>query len=320
MKRFLSFIFFTCCLATISNAQILGINKPLFSDLPFFNTEFIKTNNIKSITGSISSKKVRDIIRSNGLDYHYRFSEDGNLINQLSTHFSKGLKDSTIVSYEYENNNISVKRKSDSYGYYSYHYQYDDLKNIITQTYCRDENKFHAKNKFELKKEYIIVRDSFSYQKFGEEQTKKIFYNGYGKKFKEQINYYNEYGYLIEEYTKFIIGNSKKKLTYEYDENGRLFKKHIYANIAQGKKTTEVYSYDEIGNVLNIKYYNNETHVSTKQFLYDKKTMLLTAMIVEEKETAFLRIIKYRYTFFDGSTNFTELNNASDSLIIPGTK
>jgi hypothetical protein len=316
MKQLLSFIILVCCLTTISNAQILGINKPLFSDLPFFNSSFIKTNSVQSITGSISSKKVRDIIRSNGLDYYYEFNEMGELKNQLSTHFSNNIKDSTITSYEYENNNIRVKRKSDSYGYFSYHYQYDELNNLITQTYCRDENKFENKNKFELKKEYVIVKDSFSYQILNAKQTKKIFYNGYGKKFKEQSNYYNEHGYLIEEYTKFIIGNKKKKLIYEYDENGRLFKKHTYVNIAQDKIITEVYTYDNIGNVLDIKYYDGDKHTSTKQFLYDNKTMLLSALIIQEMETEFLRIIKYSYTFFDGTINFTEL----DSLGIPGTK
>ena len=308
-----TFLIATLLISTALSGQILGINKPLFSDLPFFNTTFIKTNSIKTITGTISSKKVRDIIRSKGLDYNYKFTEDGLLQTQLSSHFSKGIKDSSIVSYEYLANNIHVKRKSDSYGYYSYHYKYDTKNNIITQTYCRDENKFNSKNKFELQKEYVIVTDSFSYQEIDASQTKKTFYNSYGKKFKEQINYYDENGYLIEEYTKFIIGSNKKKNTYEYDQSGRVFKKHIYSNIAKDKKSTEVYNYDEIGNILDIKYFNNEIHLSTKEFLYDKKTMLLSALIIQDMETKFLRIIKYNYTFFDGTTNFTEL----DSLSIP---
>jgi len=309
-------LFFSLFMVT-SHAQILGINKPLFSDIPFFNTEFIKSNNIKSIKGSISSKKVRDIIRTKGLDYYYEFNDDGTLLLQLASHYSKGLKDSSIVTYCYTpEKNISLKRKSDSYGYFSYHYQYNEFNNVILQTYCRDENRFECKNKFELKKEYVIVKDSFSYQIFDDKQTKKTFYNSYGKKFKEQTNYYDENGYLIEEYTKFIIGTSKKKLTYEYDEYGRLFKKHIYANIAQGKKTTEVYSYDEIGNILDIKYYNNRTHTSTKQFLYDNKTMLLSAMIVEDIATEFLRIIKYSYSFFDNSTIVTELDSLSNSTTV----
>ena len=295
-----NFIFFVLfCFSFTCRAQILDINQPLFSDLPFFNMEFVKTNKIKSITGSISSKKVKDIIRSKGLDYSYQFNEDGTLKAQFSSYLKVGLKDSTLISYTYnDKGKIAITRKSDSYGYYSYHYSYDSLDKIILQTYCRDENKFESKNKFELTKNYIIVSDSFSYQKLSDTQFKKIFYNGYGKIFKEQTNIYNEYGYLIEEYAKFIIGNSKQKTTYEYDEKGRLSKKHFFSNIAENKKTTEVYNYDEIGNVLDIKYFDNDKHTSTKQFLYDQKTMLLTAQIIQEIESEFIQIIQYNYNFF----------------------
>jgi len=280
------------------NAQILEINKPLFSDLPFFNTRFIRQNKVKSITGSISSKKVRDIIRSKGLDYYYQFGKDGKLKTQLSSHFYKGSKDTTTHHFTYDSlARITIKRESDLNGYCSYHYNYDKLNNIITQSYCRDENKFNSKAKFELKKQYIIKTDSFTYKKLSDTQSQKTFYNDYGIKFKTQTNYYDSLGYLIEEYSKFIIGNNKEKTTYEYDEIGRIFKKHTYINIAKNTKNTEEYHYDEIGNILDIKYYKAEKHTSTKQFLYDGN-MLLSAIIIQEMETEFLRIIKYRYTFF----------------------
>ncbi|MDF1673880.1 MAG: hypothetical protein P1U41_10255 [Vicingaceae bacterium] len=283
--------------------QILDITQPLFTDAPFFNPNFIKQNNVKSITGSISSKKVRDIIRTKGLDYYYEFNKNGSLKIQLSSHLSSGIKDSTVVNYTYNDKGLlSVKRKNDSYGYFSYNYKYNDDNNIILQTYCRDENKLNTKKNFELKKQYIISTDSFSYKKYDDTQAKKYFYNGYKKVFKEQTNYYNKYGYLIEEYTKFIIGNNKKKFTYEYDEQGRLSKKHKYTSIAEGSKTSEFYTYDEIGNVLDIKTYDNDKHTSTKQFLYDSKTMLLTAQIIQDIETEFLRIIQYRYEFFGEET------------------
>lgn len=312
-KLFVALLFLLSTL--LGNTQILDITQPLFTDAPFFNQTFIKQNKIKSITGSISSKKVRDIIRTKGLDYYYQFNENGTLKIQLSSHLSSGVKDSTTVNYTYDDKGLlSVKRKNDSYGFFSYNYIYDSDNNIILQTYCRDENKLNTKKAFELKKQYIISTDSFSYQKYDETQTKKYYYNGYKKVFKEQTNYYNEYGYLIEEYTKFIIGNNKKKLTYEYDEQGRLAKKHTYTNIAEGLKTTEVYTYDEIGNVLDIKTYNGDKHTNTKQFLYDSKTMLLTAQIIQDIETEFLRIIQYRYEFFNEETQLQFTDSIGNTL------
>ncbi len=279
--------------------QILDINQPLFSDEPFFNQIFIKTNKIKSITGSISSKKIRDIIRTKGLDYYYEFDNDGKLKLQLVSHLSNGLKDSTTVSYTYNpNGTVSVKRKNDSYGFYSHNYKYDESNHIVSQTYCRDENKFNSKTEFELKNQFVISTDSFSYEKTDATQTKKLYYNAYKKVYKVEMAYYNEYNYLIEEYTRFIIGNNKKKITYEYDEKGRLYKKHTFINIAENKKQTEVYTYDEIGNILYIKVYDNEKHKTTKEFLYDKN-MLLSAQLIKDIESEFLRIIQYRYTFYD---------------------
>lgn len=288
--------------------QILALNQPLFTDDPFFNQSFIKANKIKSITGSISSKKVRDIIRSKGLDFHYEFNKKGKLIQQISSHLSSGIKDSTTVLYYYdEQNNIETKRKNDSYGFYAYHYSYDDQNQLISQTYCREENIFNSKYQFKLKSQFIISKDSFSYEKYDASQSKKKFYNVHGRLFKEQTNYFNEYGYLTEEYTKFIIGNNKKKTTYFYDENGRLSTKEIYINIAQDKKTTSKYTYDEIGNVLEIKEFKDGEQITSRQFLYDQKTMLLTAQIIQDVSTGFLRIIQYRYEFHNSTTTISEL-------------
>ena len=265
LLRRILFIFFLFTTSSLCS-QILEMNKPLFSDDPFFNTSFIRANKIKSITGSRSSKKVRDIIRKKGLDYQYRFHKNGLLKEQLATFYGLGnQKDTNITAYHYNSKGALIsKRKNDQHGYYSYNYLLDALGNIIKETYCRDENKLTSKNEFQLAKQYIIKSDSFSYHQLNEQQIKKIFYNNYGKSYKEQFNYYNEYGYLIEEYTKFLIGNTKSKITYEYDEKGRIIKTENFSNLSENKKITNVYSYDEVGNVLEIKVYNNDKYITSQ--------------------------------------------------------
>ena len=283
-----------------SIAQILKVNKSLFDDDLVFNGPFIKINKIKSITGSRSSKKVNDIIRQKGLDYQYIFNINGTLKRQWSTFYTqKTKKDTQITSYEYRaNGTLILKRKSDEGGYFSYNYLLDSDNNIIKQTYCRDENTSSSKSTFKLGKQYTIKSDSFSYTKIDEKQTKKIFYNSYGKRYKEQTTYYNEYGYLTEEYTKFIIGNNKSRVTYEYNENGRISKIDDYLSLSEGNKITHIYSYDEIGNLLEIKIYNNDKYTTSQQYLYDKKTMLLTAQLIKDIETEFIKIIQYNYIFY----------------------
>jgi len=298
MKNTFLFLF---SLFTISSfAQILEVNQPAFGEFPFFNTSFIKTNKIKTIIASRSSKKVKDIIRKKGLDYEYRFNTNGTLKSQMTTFLKKGhLKDTNIVTYQYnKEGKVICIRKSDNGGYFSNNYKLDDDGNIVKQTYCRDENASHSKNNFKLLKQYIITSDSFSYDKPSENQVKKIFYNKYHKRYKIQTSYYNEYGYLVEKYTKFLIGNSKSKISYQYDKKGRLSRIDNFSDLSQNNKISKTYIYDEIGNVLEIKNYENDKFITSKQFLYDEKTMLLTAQIIKDIDTEFIRIIQYRYTFY----------------------
>jgi YD repeat-containing protein len=298
------FILLNFCAA----AQILDLNKPLFSDEPFFNSNFIRLNKIKSIKGSRSSKKVKDIIRTKGLDFYYEFNTAGNLTMQISTfHDPKLRKDTNVINYYYDKtNNLTLIRKNDTYGYYSHEYSYDKSGGINKQTYCREENLCDAKNYFQLGNRYVIMSDSFSYQQLSDKQIKKTFYNNYKKPYKEQIDYNNELGYLTEEYTKFLIGNKKHKTTYQYDEKGRVIKIITNADLNTPDTSTEEFYYDELGNILEIKIYENSTYKISKQFLYDKKTFLLTAQLIQEVETEFIKIIQYQYTFYSGeSTNLT---------------
>ncbi|MCB0380830.1 MAG: hypothetical protein KDD24_06185 [Flavobacteriales bacterium] len=311
MIRFVNIVFLLCLTANIADAQILEINRPLFTDEPFFNAKFISNNKVKSITGSRSSKKVRDIIRTKGLDFYYEFNKEGLLIKQIATFLAQGnKKDTNIITYHYSNNNrLDYVRKSDSYGYFSYHYRYDEINNVVNQTYCRDENMCDYKGDFYIRNQYVINTDSFSYERLSDTQLKKMYYNSYNKVYKEEFYYYNELGNLIEEYSKYIIGNKKSKITYEYDEKGRISNVVSIQNLNLNEKIKEVYIYDDLDNILEIKVYLNDKYKTSKQYLYDKKTMLLTAQLIQEVETEFVQIIQYQYTFYNGETTSLTLEN-----------
>lgn len=299
MKRFLFFILTSIFYAN-SFSQLLDINKPLFSDDPFFNSSFIKENEIKTITGSRSSKKIQDIIRAKGLDYFYEFNIDGNLIHQVSTFFINGQnKDTNIISYQYDQfNNLILRRKSDNYGFFSHQFLFDSLNRIIKKTYNREENALNCKGNFELCKRFKISSDSFSYQQLTKSQIKKKYYNNYGKPYKQQFIYLNDFGYTIETNTKYLIGNNKSKTTYRYNENGWLIEKSESTTLTGNKKNTVKYDYDNIGNMLEIQHFSEDVMITKKQFLYDKKTMLITAQIIQDMSSGYLQIIQYQYSFY----------------------
>lgn len=294
-----------------SFCQILDINKPLFSDEPFFNEQFIRQNKVKSIQGARSSKKVKDIIRTKGLNFFYEFNPDGTLSKQMATfHNPTQCKDTNIIEYSYTKNHLlEYTRKSDAYGFYSHRYFYDTHNQLIKQTYHREENVCSSKNTFQLGNEYEISADSFSYHKLSAEQIKKIYYNNYNRPYKEEISYYDDLGYLKEIYAKFLIGNKKSKVTFGYDEKGRVIEVNHFSDLSKEHKTTEKYFYDQLDNVLEMKIFENDKYITSKQFLYDKKTFLLTAQIIQDVPTEFIRIIQYQYTFYNGETTSLSLED-----------
>ena len=299
MKKYLLIVFLLFSFH-LGSSQILDAHKTLFGEESFFNESFIKSNKIKIISGSWSSKKVKDIIRKKDLDFYYEFNTNGMLQQQYTTFLTQTTKkDTSVISFEYDNDKkIITKRKTDNQGYFSYQYTYDAANNIIKETYYRDENNSPTKNEFELKKQYIITSDSFAYQKMNEFQTKKITYNTYRKSYKETFFYFDSLGYLIEVYSKYIIGNNKSKTTFSYNETGRLAEKQTTPNLIEGITKKEVFIYDEIGNLIEIKTYENEVYKTSTQFLYDGK-MLLTAQLTKEIATEFITILQFDYQFFD---------------------
>lgn len=300
LKRFFILCFVIFFIQISAFSQLLDANQPLFKEDPFFNKKFIKTNQIKSIKGSWSSKKVKDIIRKKNVDFYYEFNREGMLTQQYSTFLTQQVKkDTSIIAYTYnKQNQIIVKRKTDNKGFFSLRYQYDNNGNLKKETYAREENGGASIKEFDLKREFIIKTDSFHVEQLSEKQEKTTFYNGYGKSYKEEFKYFDDLGFLVEVYTKFLIGNKKSKITLAYDELGRLSQRTTIENLNLPTEKKEVFLYDDVGNLIEIKAYENEDYKTSTQFLYDKN-MLLTAQLTKEIVTEFITIIQYEYGFYE---------------------
>ena len=66
------------------HAQMLDNEKgDLFSETPFFNSKYIRSVNLKSIKGTISTKKELGTIKNIGKKEAYIFNRDG----ELTTHY-----------------------------------------------------------------------------------------------------------------------------------------------------------------------------------------------------------------------------------------
>ena len=104
-----------------------------FTDVPFFNSEFIRANSIKQLNGQFTYKKSGDIMRLKEYKNVYEFDTLGRLIRSYETKKDDGTKDTTSNVYVYsEKNLLKTHKKGDTFGFSTTTYTFDS-KNRITK-------------------------------------------------------------------------------------------------------------------------------------------------------------------------------------------
>jgi hypothetical protein len=283
----------------ILNGQLIDNSKcNAFTDEPFFNSQIVYLNHLKSLHGVVSTKKELSAIRNTGKVLHFEFNKQGELKKQYSTFYRQKKKDTTYIFYEYENKGeLATKRTNDINGFYSYNYTYNDAQLLIKKTYCRDENAIKSRTNFILKKQYVIINEEYNYKKEGSSLIKNILNNN--KLPYQRVEYkYDALGYLVSETKKLLINNKKSIVKYTYNEHGLLDSKKIIKDLKKDTFRKLNYKYDSLGNLIELNEYNNDKHITHKEILYDEKTYLLKALIIQDVETNFIKIIKFKASFY----------------------
>ena len=280
--------------------QLLDNRKcEVFSGEPFFYTEFIRNNNIKSIKGAVSTKADLQVIKSKGLATMFLFDRSGKLIKQFDSFYRGKKKDSSIITYSYDKNkNITIKRMSDSYGFYSYNYSYNEKGDVVRKTYCRDENVTNNKNNFKLEKQYIIVNETYSYARSDSSIQKNVF-NNHGSVYQKEYYTYDENSLLVQMVKKLIVSHKKAETTYKYNDLMKISEMKIQKDMSKDAFSRFVYEYDELGNLEVIDEYRNDELKTHKEVIYNKSTLLMKALIVQDVNSNFITITKFSYVFFD---------------------
>ena len=270
----------------------------MFTDAPFFSQKFIKQNKIKQITGVISTKKSLQVIEQRNLVNTYVFDVEGKMSKQYRSFNGSNSKDTTFITYHYnENDVVKVQRTSDSYGFFSNNYEFNNDGDVISKAYCRDENLSGNKNKFKLGKQHTIVKETFSYEKTDSTISKST-YNSHGKKYQTITSYFNEHGLKYKEEKKLLINKKKSITTYKFNDKGGVSEKTFYPDFNKPYHTTTKYKYDELGDLEYIDEFKNETHITHKEIIYNKSTLLMKALLIQDIETNYIKIIKYSYQYW----------------------
>jgi hypothetical protein len=271
----------------------------IFTETPFFNEKYIRSVKLKSITGTISSKKELGAIKSSGKKEAYIFNENGNLTVHYLSSKTKNKPDTTFTFYEYNlKNENTIFRVSDSYGFYSYSKKYNDLGKLINKTYSREKNASKSKMNFKLEEKYVIFQESYLYE--NKDSTIEVTtLNSNGKPYQRQIYYYDSFNYLFKMHTRLLISNSTKYEKYTYNDRGYLKSIQYFNNENETPIKELRYDYDEWGNVTFMDEYKDNVRVIHKELLYDPSTLILKTILSQDLVSNLITIVKYKPEFYN---------------------
>ena len=271
----------------------------IFTETPFFNEKYIRSVKLKSITGTISSKKELGAIKSSGKKEAYIFNEKGNLTVHYLSSKTKNKPDTTFTFYEYNlKNENTIFRVSDSYGFYSYSKKYNDLGKLINKTYSREKNASKSKMNFKLEEKYVIFQESYLYEN-KDSIIEVTTLNSNGRPYQRQIYYYDSFNYLFKIHTRLLISNSTKYEKYTYNDRGFLKSIQYFNNENETPIKELRYDYDEWGNVTFMDEYKDNVRVIHKELLYDPSTLILKTILSQDLVSNLITIIKYKPEFYN---------------------
>lgn len=292
------FLSYALLLVFTTEAQILDNSQfRLFGDKPFFNEDFIQSNKIRLIRGSISTKRELQPIRNQGMLQEFHFDEQGRLVRQLETIQQQNSADTTRIFYQYDDiQRLVTELQTTNKSFHSYQYEYDSLNNVVAQNYSHGNYSDSLTDSLKTH-EHLVKTDRFSYAVLSPNQVRKTYYNSVGKPFKENIIIRDSLGNIQEENTRFIVTNRHINTFYTYDEMMRLKEVREESDVIGMHVTLYQYTYDEVGNIYEEKTIKNGKEKTLKQFLYSPQSMVLNAMLIKDIETNIITIIQYSYEY-----------------------
>ena len=268
----------------------------IFSDHPFFNEKFIRSVKLKSLTGTISSKKELGTIKQTEKKQAYFFNENGSFAGSFQV---SQKNDTSFIYYEYDNNkNMIVKRFSDSYGFYSYTYTYNGQNDMIKKVYAREKNANKSKINFKLGEQYVVFQEGYKVEVTDSTLTKLIL-NSNGRPYQRQQQFFNSLGYLLRVENKLLINNQVSKEVYEYNERGLLKSIQYYDHKDTIPTKGFLYNYDEWGNVSFIDEYRKNVRTKHKEILYDQSNFILKTILSQDLKTNLITITKFKPEFYN---------------------
>lgn len=284
-------------LSKLTSAQVLDNRMgDAFTDKPFFNTEFIRSNKLKELKGTFVYKKQGEVMRNTTFNYVYAFDREGQLSYTFETRTDDGSTDTTWNRYTYDDvGRLSVYRKSDQNGYLAIHYTYDDKDRVIAEEHFTEM----IDSLGNVVRTLSFNKETYEYQEF-DLQTKRTRFNNYNLPYMEEFYNYNKDGYLVERIERIKMTGDVYTYHYAYNEQGKLSAIRKLSNKDPEPLEELKFKYDELGNLAEKHIYRKGVFTTDIQIVYNSRSRLLSSVITRQVSTNFMMILRFLdYSFYE---------------------
>ncbi len=266
-----------------------------FTDKPFFNTDFIRSNKVHKLNGKFTYKKPGEMMRETEYMYVYEFDTTGRLSYSFETRKDDGTIDTTWNVYLYNQENLLIEHKrGDGKGFTSTGYEYDEKGNQTKESYIREyvDSLGNAQRT-------VLNSESMKYEYY-DLQVKKTVYNNYDLPYKYELIKYNELGYLVEREERLIMTMSVTTIKYTYNDKGYIASISSFDGSNTIPTEENLYIYDDFGNLLEKHLYRNGVFTTEFEMIYNEKSKLLSYVLTRDVATNFIMILGLKdYEFFN---------------------
>lgn len=293
MKQLCSLFFFSL-FTFLSSAQLIDNSKGLaFTDVPFFNTKFVKASKIKEIKGTYTFKKQGDVMRQSDYVYVFSFDTLGQLVRHYQTAKGDLITDTTVRFYDYSlSGNLVRMRASQKKGFLSTYYSYNDKGQVVKEEVYRDIDTMNSLLTPSIERSILWNTETMEYSEY-EGQFKKKIFNSYGNLYMEITSYKDSLGFLSRVEELYTITRNKLTTHYYYSDKGWVERVVTYRNTDSIPLSESKFTYDIYGNMQSKLVYKNGVFTTEYQIVYSGVTGLLSSIIIREVSSNFISIIRF---------------------------
>jgi hypothetical protein len=316
------------CFCSLLGAQSLLVPSPAtaFSPMLEFNTEFVKTQKIKTITFDIIDKKDFAVAEDKNLVNYYEFNAHGQLTRFYYTTIVKTLEKeyhsqpvyhrhrlvsaghsyfrneyvydtiSTIYMYD-TNNNLKMKRYNDGTYYEARYYSYDAKNRLTKEKRFKETNNGDSRNNFVLGTQVLISEDSFQYVDITPLQYKQICLNSENRPYKEIVVNKDTAGHVVSTNEHYTVAWIVQNAEFKY-ENGILASAEFKGNANGDVLLRSTYECDSANCIYTEKQFRNDILLKEISYVTERNAKFLNSFIVRDPVAKTMRIVKLYYTYF----------------------